>query len=140
MLLIAMALMFWGQINGYLMIADRQQKRLLWIYFVLVPANIVLNLLLIPEYSYLGAATATLATEVMAIGYTTRFVAKKLGQRPNLRTLAMALICAIPMTFIVWGLKLHVVASVFVGGICYFLMMYLLGVFRGENTLGFKAG
>jgi len=139
-LLIAMALMFWGQINGYLMIADRQQQRLLWIYFVLVPANIVLNLLLIPRYSYLGAATATLATEVMAICYTTRFVAKKLGQRPNLRTLAIALICAIPMTFIVWGLKLHVVASVFVGGICYFLMLYLLGVFRSEKAWGFKVG
>lgn len=126
-LLVAMMLMFWGQLNGHLMIAGNMQKRLLKIYFVLVPANILLNLVLIPRYSYLGAAMATLITEVVALVYTTVVVAQGLGQLPRANRLIQAVVASIPMAVLVWWLDLHVVLLIVFGAACYFLVLRLVG-------------
>ncbi|MBE9574843.1 MAG: flippase [Proteobacteria bacterium] len=126
-LLVAMMLMFWGQLNGHLMIAGNMQKKLLKIYFVLVPANILLNLVLIPRYSYLGAAMATLITEVVALAYTTVVVAQGLGQLPRAKRLIQAVVASIPMAVLVWWLDLHVVVLIVFGAACYFLVLRLVG-------------
>jgi O-antigen/teichoic acid export membrane protein len=134
-LLIATAQMFWGQLNGHLIIAANLQRKLLYIYFILVPANVALNLLLIPQYSYLGAAFATAATEVIALGYTTWVVLRTLKQTPKVRSLARAAIACIPMTLFVWLVDLHVILSVACGALIYGLSLYLLGGFREESTI-----
>lgn len=126
-LLVAMMLMFWGQLNGHLMIAGNMQKKLLKIYFVLVPANILLNLVLIPRYSYLGAAMATLITEVVALAYTTVVVAQGLGQLPRAKRLIQAAVASIPMAVLVWWLELHVLVLIVFGAACYFLVLRLVG-------------
>ena len=126
-LLVAMMLKFWGQLNGHLMIAGNMQKKLLKIYFVLVPANILLNLVLIPRYSYLGAATATVITEVIALSYSTMVVARGLGQLPRAKRLVQAVVASIPMAVIIWWLDLHVVVLIGFGAACYFLVLRLVG-------------
>jgi len=126
-LLVATMLMFWGQLNGHLMIAGNMQKKLLKIYFVLVPANIILNLVLIPRYSYLGAATTTLITEVVALSYSTIVIARGLGQLPRAKKLIQAVVASIPMAVIVWWLDLHVVVLIGFGAACYFLVLRLVG-------------
>ncbi|HOP46404.1 MAG TPA: flippase [Desulfobacteraceae bacterium] len=126
-LLAATALMFWGQLNGYLMIAGNMQKKLLKLYFFLVPANIMLNLVMIPRYSYLGAATSTLLTEVLALIYTTVIIAKELGQLPRMKRVMQALVASVSMSVLVWWLDIHLFLSVAVGAGCYFLVLRLVG-------------
>jgi len=96
-LLMVLALMFWGQLNGFLMVAAGSQKILLYAYFFMVPANIFLNVILIPRYSYMGAATATLICEVGAFLFTTWYVWKKLKQKPELPCLLFSIIASMVM-------------------------------------------
>ena len=57
---------FIGSLLSNVLIACRKQKVDMWISFFLVCFNIFLNLILIPAFSYNGAATATVLTEVIA--------------------------------------------------------------------------
>ncbi len=65
-LAIALGSMFLGNIFGFGLIAAGQQKKLLVLYAVLAVLDILLNLVLIPQYGALGAAWVTVATEVSA--------------------------------------------------------------------------
>ncbi len=79
-------LMVWGQLNGHLLVAAGQQKIILRIYFVLVPVNICLNFALIPHYSYLGAAWATLICETVALSISSVIVWRMFHLFPRFRT------------------------------------------------------
>lgn len=73
-LLCVVGLSFLGQLNGHLMVAGRRQYSLLRIYFLTLPVNVLLNLWLIPRFSFLGAALSLLISESLALCYTTWFV------------------------------------------------------------------
>ena len=79
-------LMVWGQLNGHLLVAAGQQKIILRIYFFLVPVNICLNFALIPKYSYLGAAWATLICEIAALSISSVIVWRMFHLFPRFRT------------------------------------------------------
>jgi len=134
-LLVATALMFWGQLNGYLMIAGNMQKKLLSIYFVILPANILLNIILIPQYSYIGAAATTLTTEVIALIYTTWVVGHHLYQLPRVKKVMQAVVASIPMGLVVWWLELHVLLLIIIGAVCYLGILHLIGGTVGLETI-----
>ena len=134
-LLVATALMFWGQLNGHLMIAGNMQKKLLHLYFVILPANVLLNIILIPRYSYIGAAATTLTTEVIAIMYTSWVVGRNLNQLPRCKRLMQAVAASIPMGLLVWWLEIHILPLIIIGAFCYFVILHLFGGTVGLNTI-----
>ncbi|MDD3774138.1 MAG: flippase, partial [Patescibacteria group bacterium] len=50
----------------YMAIALRRQKQIIFVAAIAVIVNVALNLILIPRYTYVGAATATLVSETLS--------------------------------------------------------------------------
>jgi len=66
-LIVAVGISFLSHLFGYTVIALGKQTKLIWPNLFLVVFNIGLNLILIPKYSYIGAAAATVLTEILVI-------------------------------------------------------------------------
>ncbi len=62
----ALAVMFLGNLFGFVLIATRQQMVLLKLYAVLALASLLVNLVFIPRWGALAAASTTVATESVA--------------------------------------------------------------------------
>lgn len=62
---VALGLMFVSNLTGYLLTATDNQKALLKISATGATANVVLNLLLVPRYSYIAAAAVTIVTTLI---------------------------------------------------------------------------
>lgn len=87
--------LFWMFVNapvGNLIATSRNMHAFLPYAFGSVVFNIVLNAILIPRYSFLGACIATLLTEMLAFGFQYRFAHRILGDvRPVLLIVAKLL-------------------------------------------------
>jgi O-antigen/teichoic acid export membrane protein len=77
----AAGLILVGTIVQGALIAGHRQQRLLRISAAGLAANVALNLALIPSYSYIGAAIATTATEVLLVALSIREVRRRLSLR-----------------------------------------------------------
>lgn len=65
-LTLALVVMFFGNILGFTLVAQKQSKFLLKLYLVLVVVNILGNIVAIPALGAAGAALITLVTEIIA--------------------------------------------------------------------------
>lgn len=72
------------------LIACREQTRVLWIVIFGACFNIILNLILIPRYSLVGAAAASLTGEAAILSLQFWFVRRAVGTLPMGRTVARA--------------------------------------------------
>jgi O-antigen/teichoic acid export membrane protein len=78
-LLFALAGMFFGHFFNTLLIVANKQKLLLYLLAACAVVNIALNILLIPTYSYVGAAIASTVTETLIVILTGIAVHKTIG-------------------------------------------------------------
>ncbi|HZS02470.1 MAG TPA: polysaccharide biosynthesis C-terminal domain-containing protein, partial [Chloroflexota bacterium] len=125
---------FVNGVTQYVLIAvDRQ--RFLTVAFALATAfNLVANLVLIPTFSYLGAALVTVLSEVVLLGPFWWAVVRHLppvsllavAWRPALAALGMGLVVA-PLAAWSW------LASIPVGAAAYFGLLLLLGTFDADD-------
>lgn len=63
---VALATMFVGNLFGFMLVALKRQKTLLYLYLVLALCNTGLNVLLIPAWGMTAAAVTTVVTELAA--------------------------------------------------------------------------
>src|SRR5581483_681389 len=125
---------FVNGVTQYVLIAvDRQ--RFLTVAFALATAfNLAANLVLIPTFSYLGAALVTVLSEVVLLGPFWWAVVRHLppvsllavAWRPALAALGMGLVVA-PLAAWSW------LASIPVGAAAYFGLLLLLGTFDADD-------
>ncbi len=89
--------------------------------------NILINLILIPEYSFIGAGIATLITEFILVGGV-MYIAFRTGYRMDVRRLSGRIMVA---SLLMGGVIVHVDWNVLlvipVGAIVYFAVLYVLG-------------
>ncbi|HSI21208.1 MAG TPA: flippase [Verrucomicrobiae bacterium] len=93
----AMIPLFIGTLMAHALLATEKQKQLSIVELVAVILNIGLNVYLIPKYSYYGAGSATVITEVLTTVITTWLTIRVLGFYPRLRTVVPALVGAVCM-------------------------------------------
>lgn len=67
-LIIAVGISFLSHLFGYMIIALGKQTKMIRPNVILVIFNIGLNIILIPRFSYIGAATVTVLTEILVVG------------------------------------------------------------------------
>ncbi|HOP36574.1 MAG TPA: polysaccharide biosynthesis C-terminal domain-containing protein, partial [Syntrophales bacterium] len=118
-LALVLGLSFLGQLNGHLMVAGRRQSSLLRVYFLSLPVNVLMNLWLIPRYSFLGAAVSLFLSETVALCYTTWFVWRAFKLRPLLTPFCQAALASVPMLAFLWLSGGSVVFLVGLGAIVY---------------------
>ncbi len=65
LLIWAVAISYLGGVLNYSIVAAGKQRILVWPYLIATLFNVVTNLIVIPRYSYMGAAAVTVATELL---------------------------------------------------------------------------
>ena len=130
----AVLFMFVNQSMGYLLNAINKQKCFTISNGVCAFANIILNLALIPKYSYIGAAIATVSTQIISFSLLYYFTSAN-GYKINLiKTTYKPIIAGIIMGVSILYLNfLHILLIVPIAMILYFLALILIGGFGKEE-------
>lgn len=122
---------------GALLNACNKQRTQTTIVFIVLVVNVVLNILLIPHYTVVGAAiSATIGNALLTIiGY---YFTKKLAKISHwfiLKSFLQTLISAIIMGLVVWQVNLHwhYLMAITTGGLTYVVCLFLFkAVDRGQ--------
>lgn len=102
------ALIYLNWIFWIALVGGDKQNKLILPYLCITIFNIILNLILIPRYSYLGAASATIATQLIAL-----FIPWRLAKK-----------------FFKTSLSLIIPAKAIIAGTVMFLVFYLIQKFN----------
>lgn len=131
-LIIAVAFSFVSIIFNYLVIAVGKQSKLIWPNIIFVIFNIGANFLAIPHYSYIGAATTTVLTELLVLIFTWIIAAKYFTLKFDLNIL-----WKVSLAGIVMGLGFHL-AYPYINWIILSLIVSLLYIFVLWLTKGLR--
>lgn len=120
---------------------NRQTRNTIHIGIVMV-INIILNIILIPRFSYIGAAIAsTVSTLIMFIlqMYVARQITPFSG-RFLMNKFAKIIISGLAMYFVIIYLLsfINFIVSIPIGGVIYFVILYLLKGFTRDDILLIK--
>ncbi len=138
---IAVALMYANGVFVQLLIATDRQKRLALTAGVAAAFNVVTNLVLIPLFGALGAALATVATEVLVIVLNFSFLPSKLRAQFRFATIVRVGLSAAVMAGVLLLLKgqLGLVVLVPIGIVAYFAAVFVLRAMPAEDWAMVKA-
>ena len=82
-LVFALAFIFFGNLNNSILIAGNFQKKMMSVLAAAAMINITANLVLIPRFSYFGAASVSVITEFMVSFITGYLVYRNVKYRPQ---------------------------------------------------------
>ena len=130
----ALVFIFVNYLMGYLLNSIEKQKLFTYTTGISAILNIILNLILIPLYSFIGASIATVATELFNFILLFYFTSKN-GFHLNLfKILIKPLVASILMgIFVVYLNKLHLLVLVPLSIIFYFIILFLIGGIKEED-------
>lgn len=126
---IAVALAFLGNFFVSTIIAQGSQRQLIIGNVVNATANVGLNLLFIPFFSYVAAANITIISEVIMLVFSSVIVYRKLKFVPRLHVFMKAGISALlmmAMLFLVRG-HVHVIVATLIGAGVYAVALFATG-------------
>jgi O-antigen/teichoic acid export membrane protein len=119
-----------------LLACDRQKE---YMYSVIAGAivNLILNFMLIPKYSMLGASVATMVCEVITLGlilFYSRRIVKAIPETDLLKTLGSSTF----MGLVIYVLPVSLLIKVFIGVLAYLGAMITLTGIRREDIVWLK--
>lgn len=137
LLIVSLAFIFFGSFFNMLLIVGNHQKALMKVLLAVAIVNISTNLILIPKYSYLGAAMTSLATEVLVALSTGLLVYRMLRYRPSIaKGMKIALSTAI-MAATLWYMRpFPFVVSGFLSVFVYLASLWLLKAVSSAEVAG----
>lgn len=127
---------FVNSVTQYVLIAVNQQRTLTRAFVFGVVFNIVGNLILIPGFGYVGAAVATILSELSLLIPFYRMVRRHVGAVPWLQIYMPATLSTAAMGAVTYGLiqvGTNAWPAVGIGLLVYLLSLPLTGAFRGED-------
>lgn len=135
-LIFATGIIFFSNIFNSTAVAIHKQKSLVWPNVTFALANVVLNLILIPKLSYIGASIATVITEFLVLLVIWQIVAKYLPKlKINFKVFLKTLLATIVMGIVIYALKdINLFLIILVAAIVYFVALYLFGGYN-KNTI-----
>jgi len=109
---------------------------LTYIYGLGVIINLIANFILIPKYSYYGAAWTTLLTELVVTALMLVALSKILDKLPSFKLVFRYLLAGLMMVMVFyflsnWPLFVLIILSTLI----YFGFLYLIGEFKGLNLV-----
>ncbi len=134
MLLIAVTIDFFGNIFGKAVIAFGSQHLLLWPNVIAVIFNIVANIILIPRWSYAGAALTTIITEAIVLVLQIYLLSKFIRLRVPWDTLWRTLLAVFGMVLALIPLReANALIGLVVGSLVYLGLAWLTGAISKET-------
>jgi len=119
---------------GNVLMAVNRQNQMAFSVGICAVINVVLNLILIPRFSYIGAGIATIVTESVLLGLYFYFVSKYLYRLPLHRIILKAIIaCAVMAVFVYFCRSFTLAVLIVLAAVIYFAMLYLIRGFSQED-------
>lgn len=132
-------LIFVTMLLGTMFASINKQNLVVKILAVIMVFNIALNLILIPIYSYIGAAVVTVLTE--AIGFVLQYYyISKFVSKVNIKdTIIKPIIASMIMSlFIYYFISMNLFVLIIAGSVIYFVIIILLKTFTDDDYDLFK--
>ncbi len=125
-LIFSLAGIFFGHYFNMLILVGNAQKKLLKALAIIALMNVVMNILLIREYSYFGAAVSSAVTEAVVVIVSGLIAFRTLGFFPKPDRLVRIFLSAGVMA-VVLTLSVHLsfLVSLFLGGVSYVSLLWL---------------
>jgi O-antigen/teichoic acid export membrane protein len=139
----ALAVLIWflpfsyvNSVTQYVLIAVNQQRFLTVAFLIGATFNIIANLLLIPRYSFMGAATVTVLSEIVLFAPFYYSVRKNVGALPWWRIVWQPALASAIMGGVTWWLlpRLHVLLVIALAAVVYFAGLLALGAITAEDV------
>lgn len=148
-LIFSVAAVFIGVMFSHAVIALDKQKKMIGFYAFTSLSSLIAYFILIPKYSYFGAAGVTIYSELMIVFFSAYCVFKYSGFRLNLINLLKTLGAGAIMTIFLLVINGYtgskgffdketvtgLISIIILAGSIYSLSLYLLGVVKKEDVL-----
>jgi O-antigen/teichoic acid export membrane protein len=131
-------LLFLSYLLSTVITSINKQHLLYKIMFLSMITNIILNLLLIPNFSYLGSSFVTLISELVVFIFSFIYVSKFICRITVKKTLIKPLIACVFMGIILSVIHFNLVIMILIGSITYILFLFVLKTFSQEEINLFK--
>lgn len=118
-LILATGIIFFGTLFGYAVVAVNQQKAMIKGYLAGAIIGLGLYLLLIPKFSYWGAAWGTLITELIVAIYAYVLVKRASGSGVSWRIVILTLPAAIMVSAFFYWVSLPWILEIMLGVVIY---------------------
>jgi O-antigen/teichoic acid export membrane protein len=106
-LIIAAAITYMGQLLGYTVVALNVQRKMMWGYVLGAVLGTALYFTLIPKFSYIGAASATVAVEAVVFIYAYVLTSTHTKFFPAFTIAGKAFLAAMPMAIFYYFINLQ---------------------------------
>lgn len=127
-IILATGILFLGQLFGHAIVAIGKQKQTLWVYFLGALSALGIYFAIIPTYSYMGAAWATVIVEAMVNTILFIILWRYTKFWPHFGIFFRSLIASVIMGFVLITITWqHVIIAVIVGSVLYFVICYSIG-------------
>ncbi len=139
-LIFVVPLIFITYLLGNILGAVNKQRILTIVAFANAIFNIILNLILIPKFNYIGASIATVATEglgfILMFSYISRYFFKISLTQNILKTLFSSILVLIVIYYLKFNLN-WIIAAI-LGFFMYLLLLFVLKIVTREDLELFK--
>jgi O-antigen/teichoic acid export membrane protein len=125
---------FLSSLLGIMLASINRQKLAFKINIICMLLNVVINLILIPKYSFIGSSLATVITSLVSLILCYHFISKfifkfalsKLITKTLLSNLVMAL-------FIIYLMDINLSLLICIAIVIYFTMLFISGILSKED-------
>jgi O-antigen/teichoic acid export membrane protein len=130
----AIVFIFFGSYFNNVLVAGNKQKKLMLVLLFCAIFNVLLNLILIPKYSYTGAAVVSSLTEMLVAVLCAILVFRELKYRPSLQKLTEIFLGGVAMAAILYlgrGMNFFILAPL--STLIYFFILWTFKVVTAEE-------
>ncbi len=125
-LIFVVAMNFFTCLYNYFIVSLGKQNKMIVPTIVFALINIILNLILIPRFSYVGAAFATVITEIIVLTVYAKFVNSIIDLPVKFKNFFVIALCAVMMAAIIYFFReigVNLFVNIFVAAACYTLLV-----------------
>lgn len=140
LLIFAIAAIFLGNMMSHAVIAIKKQKQIIWIYLLTSITSLIAYLLLIPKFSYIGAAVITIYSETLITVLTTIYICHELQFKLNFTGVTKAIAASLIMAIFLWLIPSSITSSnlglliiITISAFIYFISLLLLKGLNKED-------
>jgi len=131
-LMLSTVLLFISCVFSHLVIAIEKQKKVIGLYAFTMISSLLLYFILIPKFSYLGAAIVTVYSNLVILIGSYYCVRKNTGFKPNIKIIGQTLLASLGMAGFMASFPRHLYQNhylllviIFSAIIVYFFLLYL---------------
>ncbi|MFH1366371.1 MAG: flippase [Patescibacteria group bacterium] len=135
-LIFAVGCLFLGSLSGHAIVAINKQRKMVWGYLTVAVLGLGLYFILIPLFSYIGAAIGTVITEftIAAIGYY--IILKTMKFKLPYKIFIKSLVASLVMVGFLYAAKdFNIIIQLVVGAVIYLGVSYVLKSFSKDEVL-----